>query len=78
MNAAQVQQIISAHIEGASVAAVGADGKFEVTVVSDGFRDLDTVSRHRMVYAAISREIADGAIHALSIRAYTPEEAGSR
>ncbi len=74
MNAEQVRQIIAAHIEGAQIKVIGGDGKFEATVISENFRGLDTISRHRLVYAAVNREIAGGAIHALSILARTPDE----
>ncbi len=77
MNSEQVRQIISGHIEDATVTVTGGDGKFEATVISGNFRGLNTVSRHQLIYAAVNREIADGAIHALSIRAHTPEETSS-
>ena len=74
MDSEQVRQLISTRIDGAEVTVAGGDGKFEVTVVSEKFRGLDTISRHQLVYAAVNREIADGAIHALSIRAHVPGE----
>ena len=78
MNKEQVQQIIAAHFakysKTATVTVSGDGGKFEATVVSDSFGGLNTLNRHQSVYAAIKNELADGTIHALSIRAYTPEE----
>lgn len=61
-------------IDGAAVTVTGNGGKFEATVVSDAFRDLTSVQRHQKVYAAVNPYIADGTVHALSIRAYTTEE----
>lgn len=48
-------------------------GHYNVTIVSPKFIDKSLIERHRLVYAALS-EAMRGAIHALSIKALTPEE----
>jgi BolA protein len=48
-------------------------GHFNLTIVSPQFRDLGTLARHRLVYAAMG-ELMQHEIHALSITALTPEE----
>jgi BolA protein len=48
-------------------------GHFTVTVVSPQFSQQSLVQRHRMVFAAVG-DLMPNSIHALSIRAYTPEE----
>lgn len=50
-------------------------GHFNVDVVSDAFAGLNPIARHRAVYAAVG-ELMTTDIHALSIRARTPDEAG--
>jgi len=56
-------------------AQITGDGsKFEAQVVSPQFKDKSTLSRHRMVYAVLDEHIKSGAIHALTIKAYTPDE----
>ena len=58
-----------------SSADVTGDGsKFEARVVSDAFDGLTTIKRHKMVYAVLDQYIKSGAIHALSIKAYTKSE----
>ncbi|MDA0702523.1 MAG: BolA family transcriptional regulator [Proteobacteria bacterium] len=47
---------------------------FRVHVVSAAFAGRSRVERQRMVYAALAEELA-GPVHALSIRAQTPDEA---
>lgn len=49
-------------------------GHFDVQIVSDAFAGLAPLARHRKVYAALG-EMMTTDIHALSIRAKTPEEA---
>lgn len=48
---------------------------FHVEVVSDGFAGRRSLDRQRMVYAAVGDLMRDR-IHALSIRALAPDEAG--
>ncbi len=46
---------------------------FHVTVVSQSFHSLDTLSRHRIIYDALG-EMMQNEIHALQISAYAPDE----
>lgn len=70
----QYERLISEHIPNASASVSGAGGKFEATVVSDAFAGKNMLARHRLVYAALDERIRSGEIHAVSIRAYTPDE----
>lgn len=53
--------------------AKSGGGHFNVMVVSNRFAGLSLLKRHRMVYDALGDAMRQE-IHALSIRAYTPEE----
>lgn len=48
-------------------------GHFSLLIVSPAFRGLNPIARHRAVYAAVG-ELMNTDIHALSMRAYAPEE----
>lgn len=48
-------------------------GHFKVIVVSDAFAGKAPLARHRAVYAALG-EMMETDIHALSIKALTPQE----
>ncbi len=61
------------HHEGGMDAKPGGESHFNLTAVSAAFRGLGRVQRQRAVNAALSEELA-GPVHALSIRALTPEE----
>ena len=54
----------------------GPDGQghFGVDIVSAAFAGKSPLARHRMVYAALG-DLMQSDIHALAIRARTPEEA---
>lgn len=49
-------------------------GHFDVAVTSKAFAGMGALARHRAVYAALDAMMATD-IHALSIRAMTPEDA---
>lgn len=78
MDAQTIQQMIEAGLPGARADVRGDDGvHFEATVVAAAFSGKMPLARHRMVYATLG-ELMGGAIHALSLRTLTPDEAGSR
>lgn len=66
-------ELIDASAAHAGHAQAGGAGHFYLTIVSPVFAGKNLVQRHQMVYQALS-ELMAGHIHALSIRAYTPEE----
>ena len=74
MDAQQIENLIQAGIPDAEVTVSGGEGKFEATVVSNAFEGLMPVKRHQLVYATVREQIADGSLHALTIRPLTPKE----
>ena len=69
-----VVKIITDHISGAQATVEGDGYKYHATIVSDAFKDLNTMKRHQLVYAALNDVITSGDLHALTIKAYTPDE----
>ncbi len=55
-------------------ASAGGGGHFQVEIVSNAFTGLSLIKRHRLVYDALGEMMASNAIHALSIKAHTPDE----
>jgi acid stress-induced BolA-like protein IbaG/YrbA len=45
-------------------------------VVSDQFEGKRAVARQQMVYATLQDDIASGELHAISLKTFTPAEAG--
>ena len=56
--------------------AAGGAGHYRVEILSDRFRGLPVLARHRLVYEAL-RGLIPHQIHALSIEAHAPGERGS-
>ncbi|HET9482678.1 MAG TPA: BolA family protein [Xanthomonadales bacterium] len=75
MDAATVKALIEKGMPDARVEVEGPDGvHFEALVVSSAFAGKLPLARHRLVYATLG-ELMGGAIHALSLKTLTPEEA---
>ncbi|ADE15400.1 BolA family protein [Nitrosococcus halophilus Nc 4] len=51
----------------------GGGGHYQVTIVAEAFAGKSRIERHRLVYGAVD-EAMGNEIHALSIKAYTPQE----
>jgi len=45
-----------------------------ITVVSEQFIDLALVKKQQLVMATLKEPLASGKLHAVSVKAYTPEE----
>lgn len=76
MNCAEIEQLIRRSLPEAVVEVideVGDGNHFRATVVASQFVGKSLVQRHQMVYAALGDAMRDR-IHALAIRAFTPEE----
>lgn len=52
----------------------GTEDHWEATVISAAFQGKSPIQRHRMVFDALAEEMK-GPIHALSLKAMTPEQA---
>ena len=63
------------HRHAGHAGARGGQGHFSVDIVSASFAGKLPLARHRLVYAALG-DMLQTDIHALAIRARTPEEAG--
>jgi len=55
---------------------IAGGGHYNVTIVSSAFAGKTPIQRHRMVYDALG-EMMREEIHALSIKALTPDQKGS-
>ena len=74
MTPAEIEQLISAGLPGCQVQVLSDDNThFEAVIVSEDFAGKRALQRHQMVYKTLG-ELMGGEIHALSIKAFTPEE----
>ena len=70
----EIKQLIAAGLD-CSYLNVDGDGRhFEAVVVSTEFESRATLARHRLVYATLGDNFATEALHALSLKTFTPEQ----
>lgn len=75
MHAEDIKRLIETGLKDCKVIAEGEDGKhFYVTVISSEFAGKSRIQKQQLVYAPINHYIADGTLHAISIKTFTPEE----
>ena len=74
MTPEDVKALIEEGLPGSTVQIQGEGCNLEATVVSSAFEGLSMVKQHQMVYALVNQYIADGSIHALAIKSYTPAQ----
>jgi len=74
MDSAAVEALISQRFNAQLVEVQGEGSKFHVTAVSDEFVGLMPIKKQQRIYACLTEEIASGAIHAVTMSLFTPEE----
>ena len=74
MDAATVKTLLESHLEDCEVQVQGEGNHYDITAVGAMFDGLRPVKKQQLVYAALSDHIADGTIHAVNIRTFTPAE----
>ncbi len=77
MNPEEVARLIRAGLPGAEVRVHSEDQThFSARIVAEQFAGLRSIARHQLVYRTLG-ELMGREVHALSIEALTPAEAGA-
>ena len=74
METSEIKKLIEAGITDSEAVVTGDGGKYEATVISTAFEGLSMLKEHQLVYKTVNAQITSGELHALTIKAYTPEE----
>ena len=74
MNPEQLQTIIEEAFADGHVEVTGDGRHFSAVVVSPAFNGKNMIAQHRLVYAALGDRFDTEAVHALSLKTYTPEQ----
>ncbi len=70
----EAEQLVLKGIPDAKVIIDGLGCDLTVTVISDQFAEQSLVKKQQLVMATLKEPLASGKLHALSVKAYTPEE----
>lgn len=74
MQPSDVKARLASRIDNCEFHIQGEGCNFQVIAVGEVFSGLPPVKRQQLIYAALSDEIASGALHAVSIKTYTPQQ----
>ncbi|MBB6056750.1 MAG: BolA family transcriptional regulator [Gammaproteobacteria bacterium] len=74
MHPTEIESILRAALALDELYVQGENGHFQVIAVSPLFAGMSRVKKQQTIYAPLAEHIASNAIHALSIKAFTPEE----
>ena len=74
METSEVEQLIKDGMSADEVIVTADGSKYTAVVVSEEFEGKTMVAEQKMVYATVNEHIQSGAIHALTIKAYTKAE----
>jgi acid stress-induced BolA-like protein IbaG/YrbA len=69
-----IARAVRGRIPDAEVTAIVEGNRASITVVSREFEGMSRVRKQQAVYACINHLIQDGTLHAVSIKALTPDE----
>jgi acid stress-induced BolA-like protein IbaG/YrbA len=78
MDEQQIKAVVLEALPGTEIDISGDGRHFDMVIVGSQFEGARTVKRQQMVYGILNEHITSGAIHALNIRAFTPEEWAAR
>lgn len=70
----EIEVLLQSALDLDEVHVSGEGSSFQVIAVSAAFADLSRVKQQQMIYRPLNDKIHDGTIHALTIKAYTPEK----
>ena len=74
MNPEEVRQLLLEQLTLSEIFVSGEGSHFEIVAVGDVFQGLRPVQKQQLIYAPLNSCIADGSIHAVNIKTYTPQE----
>ena len=74
MDKFKIKEIIESSLEGSIANVDGSEGKYTAKIIYDGFDNLNTVERHKIVYKTLDEYIKSGELHAISMETLTTNE----
>lgn len=74
MEIEEIKALINAQLSLDELHVKGENGHYQVIAVSNIFDGMSRVKQQQSIYAPLNDVIASGAVHAVSIKAFTPEK----
>lgn len=74
MEPEEIKTLIESGLEGSHAEVTGDGRHFQAAVVCDAFAGKTMLEQHRLVYSVLRDRFDTDALHALSLKTYTPEQ----
>ncbi len=74
MNTEDIEIMIKTGLPNADVYVEGDGTHFSALVISADFIGKTRIQKQQMVYDTVRKQLMDGSLHALSVKAMTPDE----
>jgi acid stress-induced BolA-like protein IbaG/YrbA len=74
MQPEDIKNLIETGLKAASATVTGDGRHFDATVISPEFSGKNRIQKQQLVYATLGDRIANGTLHAISIKTFTPDE----
>ncbi|GAB6388079.1 BolA family protein [Stutzerimonas marianensis] len=78
MQAAEVKNLLEEKLPGAQVEVEGEGCNFQLNIISDELTALGPVKRQQQIYAHLNPWIADGSIHAVTMKFFSQADWAAR
>lgn len=70
----EIETLLKDKLALAEVYVSGDGSHFQVIAVSDQFEGMSRVKKQQLIYAPLSDKIADGSVHALTIKTFSEQQ----
>ncbi len=74
MNSENMTTLLEKTLAGCQIEVDSQGSHFNVLVVGDLFKGKRAVQRQQLIYAVLNESISSGAIHAVNMKLFTPQE----
>ncbi|GAA0860210.1 BolA family protein [Aliiglaciecola litoralis] len=74
MNNQQIETLLKEQLELAEVHVTSEGSHFQIIAVSDKFDEMSRVKKQQFIYGPLKEQIADGTMHAISIKTFSEKQ----
>lgn len=78
MEAREVAELVKQALPDCEIDVQSEGNHYLVVAVGDRFEGLSPVKKQQLIYSALEQQLAEGTIHALTIKAFTPAQWAAR
>ncbi|GAA3570271.1 MULTISPECIES: BolA family protein [Marinobacter] len=78
MEAREVAELVKQALPDCEIDVQSEGNHYLVVAVGDRFEGLSPVKKQQLIYGALEQQLAEGTIHALTIKAFTPAQWAAR